>query len=61
MSVTTDRDATEEFNLDTLEPYGVTDQRVRHPDLNGSLPPSNSQFDPETRDLYNYNLESVGT
>ncbi|THC93415.1 hypothetical protein EYZ11_007110 [Aspergillus tanneri] len=35
--------------METLEPVGVTDQSVLHPNL---------KYDPITRDLFNYNLDS---
>ncbi|KAA8643749.1 uncharacterized protein ATNIH1004_010523 [Aspergillus tanneri] len=42
--------------METLEPVGVTDQSVLHPNLKGPL--TCAQYDPITRDLFNYNLDS---
>ncbi|KAL4796801.1 carotenoid oxygenase [Aspergillus venezuelensis] len=52
---------TDNFNLkeihsETLEPISFCDQTVLHPDLNGRLSASHAETDPETGDVYNYNL-----
>ncbi|KAL2818799.1 carotenoid oxygenase [Aspergillus cavernicola] len=40
----------------TLEPVGLANQATLHPDLNGPLSASHAEFDPQTGDMYNYNL-----
>ena len=56
LSLTTDKTTTKEFDLDTLEPIGTTNQRALHPDLTGHLAAAHACTDPANRDIYNYNL-----
>ncbi|KAK2591819.1 hypothetical protein QQS21_010487 [Conoideocrella luteorostrata] len=53
----TDSASIQEVNPDTLEPLGFTNQSSLHPDLKGALSCAHAQRDPETGDLYNYNLQ----
>ncbi|KFA56320.1 hypothetical protein S40293_08290 [Stachybotrys chartarum IBT 40293] len=46
-----------EAHPDTLEPLGTTDQSSLHPELKGPLSCAHPQRDPDTGDLYNFNLE----
>ncbi|KAJ6526965.1 carotenoid oxygenase [Mycena vulgaris] len=41
---------------ETLAPLGVTDQTVLHPSLAGVISCAHPEFDPQTGDVYNYNL-----
>ncbi|KAF2683855.1 hypothetical protein K458DRAFT_432042 [Lentithecium fluviatile CBS 122367] len=41
----------------TLEPKGVSNQTKLHPDLKGPLSASHAKTDPDTGDLFNYNLD----
>ncbi|KAL4953636.1 carotenoid oxygenase [Aspergillus filifer] len=45
-----------EINPETLEPISSCDQSVLHPDINGRLSASHAETDPETGDVFNYNL-----
>ncbi|KAJ7874447.1 retinal pigment epithelial membrane family protein [Mycena leptocephala] len=42
---------------ETLAPLGVTDQTVLHQDLTGELSCAHPEFDPQTGDIFNYNLK----
>lgn len=42
---------------ETLAPLGVTNQSVLHPSLTGELSCAHPEFDPQTGDVYNYNLK----
>ena len=57
LTATSDQSKTVDFDLETLEPYGVTDQSRLHPDLDGPLSAAHPCTDPETGDIYNYNLK----
>lgn len=54
---TTDACVTKTFDADTLEPLGITRQEHLHPSLKGPLSAAHAEYDPETGDVYNYNLE----
>ncbi|RHZ56142.1 putative dioxygenase [Aspergillus thermomutatus] len=41
---------------ETLEPLAASTQQELHPELKGQLSCAHPQFDPETGDVYNYNL-----
>ncbi|KAL2061682.1 hypothetical protein VTL71DRAFT_7059 [Oculimacula yallundae] len=41
----------------TLEPIGIASQSVLHPDLKGPSSGTHAKSDPETGDVFNYNLE----
>ena len=45
-----------ELDPETLEPMGVVDQSVLHPELKGNLSGAHAKSDPVTGDIYNYNL-----
>ncbi|KAJ0417651.1 carotenoid oxygenase [Aspergillus carlsbadensis] len=53
----TDNDLAQALDLDTLEPVGVTRQSGLHPDLKGPLSCAHAAYDPETGDLFNFNLD----
>lgn len=57
MSLTTDNSDTKAFDMETLEPLGVASQKHLHPKLVGQLSGAHPETDPETGDVYNYNLE----
>jgi len=61
--VRTDANYFKEIDLATLEPIGVAQQQQLHPDLKGPLSCAHAQYDHESGDLYNYNLDfgSVST
>jgi torulene dioxygenase len=42
---------------ETLEPQGVAVQAALHPDLKGPLSASHAKSDPDTGDIYNFNLD----
>lgn len=53
----TDANSMQEIDFATLEPLGVVDQRIFHPELRGVMSCAHSCTDPLTGDMYNYNLE----
>lgn len=53
----TDATSMQEIDLATLEPLGVVNQRVFHPELRGVLSAAHSRTDPINGDMYNFNLE----
>ncbi|KAF2149204.1 carotenoid oxygenase [Myriangium duriaei CBS 260.36] len=57
LTLTTDHNGTKQFDAETLEPLGVVRQTVLHPDLKGPLSAAHPARDPETGDIYNYNLD----
>lgn len=57
MFLATDTASIQEIDPNTLEPIGITEQRSLHPDLAGPFSCAHAQRDPETGDLYNYNLQ----
>ncbi|KAI0389489.1 carotenoid oxygenase [Xylariaceae sp. FL0594] len=57
MFQTTDASMILEIEPDTMEPIGVARQRKLHPLLKGPLSCAHAQRDPQTGDLFNYNLE----
>ncbi|KAL4946699.1 hypothetical protein BDV06DRAFT_182146 [Aspergillus oleicola] len=52
----TDNSSLKQIHPETLEPVSFCDQSVLHPDLNGRLSASHAERDPETGDVFNYNL-----
>ncbi|KAM5475360.1 putative torulene dioxygenase [Microsporum audouinii] len=42
---------------ETLEPLGVANQQILHPDLKGPMSGAHAKSDPLTGDVYNFNLE----
>ncbi|KAF2873958.1 carotenoid oxygenase [Massariosphaeria phaeospora] len=57
LHVKTDANMIKRIDPETLEPQGVVNQTVLHPDLNGPLSASHAKMDPDTGDLFNYNLQ----
>lgn len=57
LTVTTETRNTKQFDADTLEPLGVTNQEQLHPSLTGPLSAAHGSHDQETGDIFNYNLE----
>ncbi|KAM0596587.1 hypothetical protein ACHAO3_001136 [Verticillium nonalfalfae] len=55
--ISTDASMLVEADPDTLEPVGVARQAKLHPDLKGPSSCAHAQRDPETGDLFNYNLD----
>lgn len=53
----TDQSMLQDIDPDTLEPLGVTNQSRLHPDLKGALSCAHAQRDPETGDMFNFNLQ----
>lgn len=54
---TTDACTYQELHPDTLEPLGYANQSRLHPDLNGLLSCAHAEQDPETGDMFNFNLD----
>ncbi|KAL9082928.1 MAG: hypothetical protein Q9159_006084 [Coniocarpon cinnabarinum] len=57
LTETSDQARTLEFDLETLEAFGVTDQSKLHPSLNGELSAAHPCVDPHSGDVFNYNLK----
>jgi torulene dioxygenase len=57
MVVKTDNTFMKEIDMETLEPVGVASQKKLHPDLKGQLSCAHAQYDHETGDMFNYNLD----
>ncbi|KAK3347308.1 carotenoid oxygenase [Neurospora tetraspora] len=55
--ISTDNCAMKQIDPKTLEPIGWATQDVLHPELKGPMSCAHAQRDPETGDLFNYNLE----
>ncbi|EGR44318.1 uncharacterized protein TRIREDRAFT_70646 [Trichoderma reesei QM6a] len=55
--VLTDSAAVSKLDPKSLEPIGNANQTSLHPDLKGPISCAHTQRDPETGDLFNYNLE----
>ncbi|KAI1419295.1 carotenoid oxygenase [Xylaria sp. FL1777] len=53
----TDASRLQEISPETLEPIGLTRQQTLHPLLKGPLSSAHAQRDPETGDLFNFNLD----
>ena len=59
----TDASVVQMLDSETLEPIGLARQVVLHPELKGPLSGAHAKSDPETGDVYNFNLQlgSQGT
>lgn len=57
MTMTTDNHETRLFDAGTLEPLGLTQQQHLHPSLTGPSSAAHPACDPETGEIFNYNLE----
>lgn len=55
--LTTDSNAMKQIDRDTLEPIGLAEQKDLHPSLTGPMSSAHAQVDPDTGDLFNYNLD----
>ncbi|KAL3952607.1 hypothetical protein ACCO45_012550 [Purpureocillium lilacinum] len=55
--LSTDNKTLQEIDPDTLEPLGYTKQVALHPDLKGPLSCAHAQRDPETGDMFNFNID----
>ncbi|KAI0134785.1 beta,beta-carotene 9',10'-dioxygenase [Xylariales sp. AK1849] len=55
--LTTDANGLKEVDQNTLEPIGVASQEQLHPLLKGPLSCAHAHRDPDTGDLFNYNLD----
>jgi torulene dioxygenase len=53
----TDASAFKKLDPETLEPIGLASQATLHPSLKGPLSAAHAKSDPETGDIYNYNLD----
>ncbi|KAJ8127582.1 hypothetical protein O1611_g6055 [Lasiodiplodia mahajangana] len=53
----TDASIVQEISSETLEPIGLARQHSLHPLLKGPLSSAHAQRDPETGDLFNFNIE----
>ncbi|KAH6605482.1 hypothetical protein Trco_004635 [Trichoderma cornu-damae] len=58
--VLTDSATLSKLDPKTLEPIGIASQTSLHPSLKGPISCAHSQRDPETGDLFNFNLELSG-
>lgn len=56
----TDASSLKQLHPETLEPIGIAKQTVLHPDLKGQMSAAHAKSDPETGDIYNYNLDIKG-
>lgn len=52
----TDATVVQQLDPETLEPIGLANQSVLHPELTGPLSAAHSRTDPLTGDVFNYNL-----
>ncbi|KAK2600194.1 hypothetical protein QQS21_005068 [Conoideocrella luteorostrata] len=59
----TDNATLQKLDPNTLEPVGTATQKDLHPDLKGPMSCAHAQRDPETGDLFNFNLDMgrIGT
>ncbi|KAJ1332025.1 torulene dioxygenase [Microdochium nivale] len=55
--LTTDSNAIKEVDRDTLEPIGLAEQKDLHPSLRGPISCAHAHVDPDTGDVFNYNLD----
>ncbi|KAH6847634.1 carotenoid cleavage dioxygenase 1 [Chaetomium sp. MPI-CAGE-AT-0009] len=53
----TDANVICQIDPETMEPISLPSQTTLHPDLKGALSGAHGQFDPETGDYFNYNLD----
>ncbi|KAK0123286.1 hypothetical protein ONS96_010284 [Cadophora gregata f. sp. sojae] len=53
----TDNNEIQMLDPETLEPIGIATQSTLHPDLKGPSSGTHAKSDPETGDVFNYNLE----
>lgn len=53
----TDANGFQMLNPETLEPIGLANQTVLHPELKGPLSSAHSETDPATGDFFNFNLD----
>jgi torulene dioxygenase len=53
----TDANVFQQIDPETLEPIGLARQTALHPSLKGPLSAAHAKADPETGDIFNYNLE----
>ena len=56
----TDASVLQMLDSETLEPIGLARQDVLHPELKGPLSGAHAKSDPETGDVYNFNLQFGG-
>ncbi|KAL4899769.1 hypothetical protein BDW74DRAFT_107528 [Aspergillus multicolor] len=56
LTAKTDNSSYKQLHPSTLEPLAMASQKNLHPDLNGPISASHAKSDPETGDVYNYNL-----
>ncbi|KAL4984044.1 carotenoid oxygenase [Aspergillus falconensis] len=62
LTAKTDNSTYKQLHPSTLEPLAIATQATLHPELTGPLSASHAKYDPETGDIYNYNLSfSSGT
>ncbi|KAJ6508580.1 putative beta-carotene dioxygenase [Mycena sanguinolenta] len=52
-----DHDMVQSLDPRTLEPLGIAEQKVLHPALKGPLSGAHAATDPQTGDVFNYNLD----
>lgn len=57
ISLGSDNARTEQIDADTLEPLGIANQAMIHPRLKGSMSAAHAARDPDTGDVFNYNLD----
>lgn len=53
----TDSSAIKEIDPETLEPRGYARQELLHPDLKGPFSAAHAKSDPQTGDMFNFNLD----
>lgn len=57
LQVRTDAAMFKTIDPETLEPLGIADQRVLHPELTGDMSGAHGKSDTKTGDFFNYNLK----
>ncbi|KAF2466346.1 beta carotene dioxygenase [Lindgomyces ingoldianus] len=57
LHVKTDANVFRRIDPETLEPEGIASQRSLHPDLKGPFSCAHAKSDPNTGDIYNFNLD----
>ncbi|ORY16449.1 beta,beta-carotene 9',10'-dioxygenase [Clohesyomyces aquaticus] len=57
LHVKTDATLLKRIDPETLEPIGIANQGILHPELKGPLSGAHAKSDPETGDIFNFNLD----
>lgn len=57
ITMKTDASVFQILDPQTLEPVGIAEQSTLHPDLNGQMSAAHTEHDPQTGDVFNFNLK----